>query len=420
MPEFYNEQLLVGGIESTFRTPGAVDLMLDTFDVGQVTLTPDITRLTRNNNRPTMTPLASKVGRRRQSWSFPMDIAGTGLTDGSAPPRWGKFLRMCGMAQTAYIAPTIAVARANPGNAKKGVVAAAHGTSAYTGTLPRVIVVTVTAAAQVSVYSQDLPNGDPVYNQTNVAVTSATAFDGPQGTKLQLTFTAPLVVGDSYFFLAVPRGHLYTPVADPDSVESGYLYHYTASKRHLMAGVRGTFSIAATAGEIASATFNMTGDYANPTDLAFPNPGTYSYGNAPEPAMVELADVSLNGRTLACPTTFGVNLQGNVAARLCANAAGANDGSMLLSRAPTATFNMDSVPVATMNVWQQMIAGTQLLMHGYIGQSPGNCVMLLANGQITAAPYANLESMRKNDVTLTLCGTDTSVGSNDELMIFVG
>ena len=413
---YFQEQLLAGGIESTFRTPGALNLMTDTFDVGVVNPQFNINRLTRNNRRPTFSPSPSRNGRRQSTWQFPYDVAGSGVTDGSRPPMWGRLLRMCGMAQTQVSAAggTVGLARANPSNVRRDVVPAAHATNSYTGTLPRLVVVTVTGATQVSVNSHDLPNGDPVFNATGVTVTSGGAIAGPQGSAVMLTFTGNLNVGDSYHYWVLPRGHLYSPISDPDTAESGYLYHYAGNKRQLLSGARGTFSISATAGEFGTFDFSLTGDYNNPTDLAFPAPNAYSFGTFPEPPMVELADVSLNNQVLACPTTFGVDMAGSVTARLCANAAGANDGAIINGRAPTATFNMDSVPVATMNIWNHMVVGSQLLLHAYIGQTAGNCVMILATGQITNLPYAELDGLRKNDVTMALSG----VAGNDELLIF--
>lgn len=414
---YFQEQLLAGGIESTFRTPGALNLLTDTFDVGAVNPTPNIARLTRNNRRPTFSPAPSRMGRRQQTWSFPYDVSGSGVTDGSRPPMWGRLLRMCGMAQTQISAAggAVGMARANPANARKDVVPAGHASNNYTGTMPRLVVATVTGAAAFSVTSHDLPNGDAAYSGNVSTYVSGASFAGPQGAALSLTYTGNLTVGDSYHFWVLPRGHLYTPVSDPDTTESGFLYFYAGNKRHLLTGGRGTFSMAATAGEFGTFQFNITGDYNNPTDMAFPAPSAYSFGPFPEPPMVELADVSLNNQVLACPTTFGFDMAGSVTARLCANAAGANDGSIINGRTPVANFNMDSVPVATMNIWNHMVTGTQLVMHGYVGQSPGNNVMFLATGQITNTPYAELDGLRKNDVSMSLNG----VNGNDELMIFV-
>lgn len=414
---YTQEQLLVGGMESVFRTPGVPNLLTDTFDTGDVSVSLNMSRLVRNNKRPTFSPLPARMGRRQQSWSFPVDVAGSGVTDGSRPPMWGRFMRMCGMAQTQISAAggAIGLARANPANARKDVVPAGDATNNYTGALPRLVVLTATAAGAVTVASHDLPNGDAAYSQTAVVATTGTVIAGPQGSKFKLTYTGSLTLGDSYYFWVLPRGHLYSPSMDPDNAESGYLYHYTGNKRHLLTGGRGTFSMAATAGEYGVFNFNITGDYYNPVDMAFPAPSAYSVGTYPDPAMVELADVSLNNQVLACPTTFGFDMAGSVAARLCANAAGANDGSILNGRAPKATFNMDSVPVATMDIWSHMVQGTQLALHGYIGQQPGNTVMFLATGQITNTPYANLEGLRKNDVSMELVST----AGNDELLIFV-
>jgi hypothetical protein len=130
--------------------------------------------------------------------------------------------------------------------------------------------------------------------------------------------------------------------------------------------------------------------------------------------MVELADLAVDRDVVACPTTFGFDMANSVVSRLCANALGANDGSIITGRAPTASFNMDSVPLASMNIYDMLDKSTLLQLSGYLGTTPGNCVMFLGNGQLTAMPYAETDGLRKNDNAMSLCG----IGGNDELLIY--
>lgn len=413
-PVIYNEALLVGDIEATFREAGVPDLMTDTFDTGPVTMTPNVAQLTRNVQRATLSPVASRSGQRQQQFQFPMDIAGSGAADGSKAPAYGRFLRGCGFAETQFASAGLATARAAPGNTTKGVTLAEGAGSAFAGNFPRLVTLTVTAAGEVTV-SATGTSGDASYSAEGVVATSGTEITCPNGGSLELTYTNALTVGDTYFALFVPAGHLYTPVSKQSSMESMYLYMYEANKRHLMTGARGTFSVSATAGEYAQIQFTFTGDWNAPEASVIPDVGGYSYGDFPEPPMVEDAYVQANGQLLACPTTFAFDLAGTVSARLCANAKGATDGSIITARAPTASFNMDAVPLNVMDPWSSLVDGAQLQFLGNIGTEAGNMMTFLGNGQYTNLQQAEANGLRKYDASLNLVGID----GNDELIIFV-
>jgi hypothetical protein len=161
--------------------------------------------------------------------------------------------------------------------------------------------------------------------------------------------------------------------------------------------------------------FTFTGDYNAPETVTFPTLGTYDYGPYPVPPMFEQAAMQSNGRVIACPTTLAFDLSGNVTARLCANAAGANDGAIITGRTPTMGFNMDAVPLNVMDPWGELENANQLTMAGNIGIEPGNIMSFLANAQHSNNQYAELERLRKYDVAQNLVGID----GNDELLLFV-
>lgn len=413
-PVVYTEALLVGDIETVFREAGTPDLLTDTFDVGPVTHTLNFTQLERTVQRATFSPVPTRTGRRQQQFQFPMDLAGSGVTDASRAPAYGRFLRACGFAETQFLTAGLAVSRASPENATRGVVLAEGGTSNFAGTQPRLMVATVTGAGEVTVTASETPE-DAAYSETAVVATSGTEVAGPNGGTVTLTYTGALTVGDKFFFLFTPAGHLYSPITDPSSVESMYLRMYEANKYHLLTGGRGTFSLAATAGEYGQLQFTFTGDYNDPVAQAFPALGTYDYGPYPLPPMVEQAYVQADGQVIACPTTFGFDLGGNVTARLCANALGANDGAIITGRQPTASFNMDAVPLNIMDPWTYMKDATQLQVMASVGNEHGNMLTFLANGQYTNNGQANLDGLRKYDASLRLAG----ISGNDELLIFV-
>lgn len=410
----FGKALLVGDMESTFRTAGTPNMMTDTFDVGDLQPTPNIARLERNVQRGNFSPVVSRSGRKQQQFSFTHDIMGGG--DGSTAPPWGRFLRACGMAQTQIASAGMAYARPEATNGRAGVTLAEGATSSYAGSLARLVVVEVTGAGEATVTSGETPAELSAYSETSVTVTSGTEFAGPQGAKMEMTYTGNLETGDRYYFLFTPTGYLYSPISDPTTLESMYMYSYFGNKRHLLTGARGTFSFAATAGEFGAFNFTFTGDFHKPTDVSFPANSAYSFGNFPTPPMVELADVSMSGAQVACPTTFGFDMSNTVAARLCANASGANDGAIITGRTPSATFNMDAVPVASLDLYGLIESGAASSLSGYVGTAVGNHMMFLLSGQMTNTQYANQDNLRKNDNTMGLVGAE----GDDEILIFAG
>lgn len=410
----FDRVLLAAGLEATFDAGGTPNLNTDVVDIGNFGLTPNFTRIERNVHRADFSRPASRIGSRSQGFTFQKEVNGSGVVDGSRPPDWGKLIRACGFSQTQYTAPALALARAHPENKRLAPVTLSGAAAAYTGKMSRLVSVTMTSPTSAQVLAHETPNGDPAYSATVATVTSGTAITGPQGATMTLTFTGALVAGDRYFFWFVPPGYLYAPASDPATAESAFLHAYLDNKRHVLTGARGTFSMTATAGELANFDFSFTGSWASPTDMAFP--ASYSYGGYPLAPMVELADLSLDNVLLACPTTVGFDIANEIGARQCINAAGATAGARMTGRTPTASFNMDSVPVAQTNIWGMLETGQQVELTSYVGTKPGNFVQFFGNGQITNTQYANLDGTRKNDNTLALTGLQGS----DELLIFSG
>lgn len=410
----YDEALLVGDMESTFRTAGTPDLLTDTFDVGPVSMNPNFANLSRTAQRATMSPTPRRTGRRQNQFQFTMDLAGSGVTDASRTPPWSRFVRACGFAETQISGSELAYSRAFPDNARDGVALAEGAGSTFAGTLPRLVILEATGAAEVTV-TATATSADAAHSATGVAAGTGVEVAGPNGSTVTLTYTGDLTVGDKYAFLFTPPGHLYTPVSSPGSFESMYLRAYESNKYHLLTGARGTFSMSATAGEYAQLNFSFVGDYNDPVDATFPTVGNYDYGPYPLPPMVENAYVQSNGRVLACPTTYGFDLAGTVTARLCANATGANDGAIITGREPTASFNMDAVALGVMDPWTEMKNASQLQIFGNVGSTADNIFSFLGNGQYNNVQPANLDGQRKYDTSLML--VDAGAG-NDELILF--
>lgn len=411
-----DEVYLTGGVETVFAsgTPTA-PLPLD---ITEFAYNPNFTSVERNLLRSAFSPVAQRIGRKSAQMTFSVEARGTGKADGSVAPGVGAFLRGCGFAQTALTSPSGRI-WGNPENV--GAPTLAVTTTAYTGKSPRLVTITMTTAAQARITAHETPNGDVAVNTNNTPVTTATAFGNVQGATFMLTWTAgnAPAIGDRFYAWLLPPGFLYTPASSPDTFESVAVLATVANKTHTLGGAFGTFQLSATAGETAKFNFDYTGDFRLPIAGTVPSRVT-----TPEsmfgatPPMFELADISIDDVTLACPTTFAVDLGGTISTRLCANAAAANNGAQLTARKPTATFNMDSVPIATagQNVWQMLNDAKRIVLSAYIGQKPGNTIHVIAQGQINNTQYGDVDSIRKNENTMNLAG----VQGNDELMIFVG
>ena len=407
-----DEVYLSGGVEASFGSgvPGS-PAPLDILDFAY---NPQFTTLERNLLRSAFSPVGRRVGRKSAQMTFAAEARGTGKTDGSAFPGIDFALRACGFARTAIATPTGRI-WGNPENVGAPTISV---TGSYTGTSPRLVVITFTSTTQARLVAHETPNGDAAVAPAASAVTSGTAWGSVQGATFTFTWTAgnAPAVGDRFYAWLLPRCTLYTPASSPDSFESAAIQATVANKTHTLGGAFGTFQLSATAGETGRFNFDFTGDFRLPVVGTVP-----SRASTPEstfgalPPMFELADISIDDTTLACPTQFSVDTGSTIASRLCANAAAANNGAMLTRREPTATFNMDAVPIATagQNIWQMLNDAKRITLSAYIGQKPGNIIQVIANGQINNAQYGDVDSIRKQDLTMNLAG----IAGNDELMI---
>jgi len=196
-----------------------------------------------------------------RSAKYTCDMAGSGSV--AVPPGYGVSLRACGMAETVFAATGAATIQAGPGTAAPGNAGAwtYEAGSAYGGSRPRTVTVTVTAAggsgvAKVSVAAPAI-DGLPAYQQDDVTVTSGAPLALPGGATIVPSVTADLAVGDAWTVALTPAGVQYRPRSD--GFESVTQYFFRDGVLYRMRGTRGTATISFAEKEVPKIAFDTKG-----------------------------------------------------------------------------------------------------------------------------------------------------------------
>lgn len=407
----FNRAVLLAKIESVFRTDAGPSASVDALLIGNPEYTLDVNKLTRDNVRSDLSPLATVSGRKTAKLTFTHEVRNNGNTDGSTPPLLGTLLRACGMAQTNISGASGTIGNAAAGVSNTGTISFAK-TTAYTGYVPRTVTMTVTtggASGAIRVTIAAPAVGEvTAYNQTNVAVTNATPITLPGGATVTPTVGTNAVIGDVYTFVLTPAGYQYTPVSD--TFESATMYLYRDGLLHKLLGARGTFSVQATGGEFAIFTFTFTGDYSAAIDTSMPTP-TYE---TQKPTQVELANLTVNGFTAFAAAEFTFDMANDVQIREDINSVEAYAGGIITGRAPVLGINPETVLEATHPVWANLAAGTEMAFTAKVGKAKGNVVQFdCPNVQYTDVKYGNRNGILVYDITMN-CARLTG---NDEVKI---
>ena len=102
MAEILTQRALVlADIETVFGTLVTPSATTDALLAQEPDFSVDITTIERNFARQSISPLPIAAGRKVASMTFNHEIRSNGSFDGSTPPRVGKLLRGCGLAETA-------------------------------------------------------------------------------------------------------------------------------------------------------------------------------------------------------------------------------------------------------------------------------------------------------------------------------
>lgn len=428
----YNRGLVLSKIETTFGTDPTPTPTADAILVEDPVFSVDVQQLERNNLEDTLSPEAVTIGRKIASCTFKVECKHNANLLGTVPPQVGTLLRASAMLQTARTAggvwPLTAPHLVGEPPLPTGRFTYVED-AAYSGLLPRIVTLTCTTGggsgtAEFTVASNAVGVGgatQAAYSATGVLMTNAMEFvlggmaDGSPS--ITPTVVTSFASGDKFVILLLPPGYTYNPISDPANMESVTLYIYYDGVRHIMTGCRGTWSLEAPGGEFAKFTFNMTGNYADPTDAAVPTNGVFE---TTKPPQVELANFVMHGgadNTLQnnlVVSEFGLDLANKVIARPDINLLNAYAGAQIVDRRPVGTFNPELTVVATHNFWANLSAGARMFMGVRVGKVQGNVVFFVAPyAQYSNLQYQDGDGLRRLPTNLQFARTD----GDDELFI---
>jgi hypothetical protein len=187
----------------------------------------------------------------------------------------------------------------------------------------------------------------------------------------------------------------------------------------------GTFSLEATAGEIATLNFTFTGNYVAPTAAAFPTTEVYA-GNVPP--LVEFSSITFFGEAALIANSLSLDLGNTVTPRSDMNAAAGFRGVRVSGRAPSGGHDPEARSADT---FYASFTGTSAnriptgpLQARIGGRNDGTNNGSLVAGQtiqidapacqITALPYADRDGLRTYDLSFALRRGNAG---NDEMTI---
>jgi hypothetical protein len=417
MSLLYNRALLLAEIETAFREENSPppDETDNAVLVEDPVFSADATILDRNNVKVHLSPDPGTPGRKIATVSFSHEVRHNGNTDGTVSGKLGVLLRGCGFAETNIAAASTDTILASgpsdnqptPVNSPDGAFTYAK-TTAYAGTLPRVVELECTTpggsgVAQFSVFSPAVGTVQTEESYTAVTMTDATTFDLVESAQITPTVVTSFATGDRFIINVTPPGYCYEPVST--GFESLNLWVYYDGLLHKLEGCRGTF----------------TGDYNNPTDTALPTSPVYETTIPPQ---VELSNlVAAGGQDDVdfdlCAQSFSIDIANNVVARECINEKDSLAGAIITGRSPTASFNPETTLEAEHPFWANLNSATRVSFGVRVGSEQGNTVTFFAPyAQYASLAYGNRNDIRIYDVNMRL-NTDADVGGagNDELRI---
>ncbi len=166
----------------------------------------------------------------------------------------------------------------------------------------------------------------------------------------------------------------YKPNSLGTSAKSVTIYYYADeganARLHKITGCVGTFELVAKAGEPARLRWTFRGLYAVPTSVAFPTP-TYEAGiNTPPKALS--TNLTVNAISTFVAQQVTITLENMIATRPDVNSATGIKGFVITDRKGKGTWNPESFPIATYDLWTDWINATLRQLSMVLGSGAGN------------------------------------------------
>lgn len=368
--------LLLAKIETTTGQDANPTAALNSVLVSAPEPTADPQVLERDFVSNDLSPFEFVIGRIVGGMEFSMNVGGNGKQQSGSvadAPILANLLRACGY-QLTGAAGTAAANVIGPIPARGGPAVAPTVTFAKTGTVtitkPVLYTLEVTTGGASGTAMLAISNNDPDTDGTAVApaiVTSGTAKTlGTSGISVTPTWTGNLVIGQRWQVMVLPVGQKLAPRSSGH--ETATLYMYRDGLLFKLLAAMGTFNIEATAGELATITFNFSGQWVAPVDAVMPA-GIYDETLPPQ---VELAKLTWGSNVNLTTEQWTIDGQVNIVQRPDVNSAQGYAGSRIGGRAPEGGFNPEATLEADNPFWADYTAAKAKTFTATIGTQVGN------------------------------------------------
>lgn len=216
-----------------------------------------------------------------------------------------------------------------------------------------------------------------------------------------------IVALTSVEYLPLSTGHESASIEIRETDDTG------VCMRKRLAGARGSFSINAEKGQPVIISFEFTGKYFEPDQVAGPLSPSPGFGVTPVSFLG--VSFSIHGVGTLLVQQVELDIGNEVSLRNDINDASGNVGALIVARNPTGSLNPEQALIADYNPWSRW-TGVSLGMLTYtLNGGAGNTTLIEApKVQITDVSDGDRDEIRTNELELILTGDP----SDDELRIF--
>lgn len=415
------------GIEDEMGVPMVLDPETDAVEVSDPEYTLDPTILERNFVSNDLSPFEDIIGRIVAGFQVTAEVRSNGRAQSGLiadAPILAHMIRACGFDMTGMTAvgtsthaPVVAAAENPKTSPRVAWVSTSDPTSVLQPVLYTIEVTTggASGTAEVTVTSnskedEDETYGDFIETPTAEVLTSGTELAlGAKGGSITPTWTGALTVGMKWSVAVFPVGVMLKPTSHDFK---------TAAMEMNRDGVRligrsglGTFTIDATAGAIATMTFNYTTTYVDPSDQLVPD---VDFGDLPLPSQVELSTLTWGGNRNLMVEQWTLDIANDIQVRPSVNHRQGYAGSRITGRVPVIGFNPEATHEADHPFWDEFGKAKAKSFITRVGTEPGNQVVFFAGkAQTSEQSFGD----RNGTLTYEKSIRPKRINGDDELII---
>ena len=419
---------LLFGIEAALGVNPGLDPLTQALEVSNPDYTTNLTVLERNFVSNSLSPFDEMVGKIIAGFKVEVEVVGNGRQQSGLladAPILARMIQACGYelyAMTATgtdchspIVPGADNLKTSPRIAWTSNVAPTSNTAPVLYTI-MVTTPGVTAVAKVTITTnskaEDAAMGDYIAAPVEVALTSGTALPlGTKGGTITPVWAGALTVGQMWTVAVFPKGIKAKPISNNFK---------TASLEMNRDGLKlegnaalGTFTVDATAGDIAKATFNFTTTFKKPTDVAIPD---VDFGDIPQPSQVELSTLTWGNNRNLMVEKWTLDAGIDIQARPSVNHANGYAGSRITGRAHSIGFNPEATHEADHPFWDEFTKAKAKTFITRVGTEVGNQVVFFApRAQTTDTKFSDRNGTMVYDKTIK---PKRVVGDDEMIIVF--